>query len=105
VFRVLTFKLDPVEPLYCAKPVEFLSVSNTADGAPDGVEVYETVYEPAAVLLQLTVALPDEDDTFPVAPSIVAMTQGLYNVLKSVPPKVGVPVNAGLAFVAYFVSL
>ena len=39
VFRVLTFKLDPVEPLYCAKPVEFLSVSNTADGAPDGVDV------------------------------------------------------------------
>ena len=27
VFRVLTFKLDPVEPLYCVKPVEFLSVA------------------------------------------------------------------------------
>ena len=105
MFRVLTFKLDPVEPLYCAKPVEFLSVSNTADGAPVGVEVYETVYEPAAVLLQLTVALPDEELTFPVAPSIVAITHGLYRVLKSVPPNVGVPVNVGLAFVAYFVSL
>ena len=63
------------------------------------------MYEPVPVLLQLTLALPDEELTFPVAPSIVAMTQGLYNVLKSVPPRVGVPVNAGLAFVAYFVSL
>ena len=53
------------------------------------------MYDPAAVLLQLTVALPDEEDTFPVAPSIVAITHGLYRVLKSVPPKVGVPVNAG----------
>ena len=105
MFRVLTAKLDPVDPEYCAKPVKFLSVSKTADGAPVGVEVYETVYEPVAVLLQLTVALPDEELTFPVAPSIVAITHGLYRVLKSVPPNVGVPVNAGLAFVAYFVSL
>ena len=59
VLRVVTAILLPVEPLYCAKPVKFLSVSITADGAPVGVEVYETVYEPAAVLLQLTVALPD----------------------------------------------
>jgi hypothetical protein len=29
----------PVEPLYCAKPVKFLSVSKTADGAPVGVDV------------------------------------------------------------------
>ena len=105
MLRVLTAKLDPVDPEYCAKPVKFLSVSKTAVGAPVGVEVYETVYEPAAVLLQLTVALPDEFATVAVDPSIVAITQGLYNVLKSVPPKVGVPVNAGLAFVAYFVSL
>ena len=63
------------------------------------------MYDPAAVLLQLTVALPDEDETVPVEPSILAITHGLYRVLKSVPPKVGVPVNAGLAFVAYFVSL
>ena len=63
------------------------------------------MYEPVPVLLQLTLALPDEDDTFPVVPSIVAITHGLYRVLKSVPPNVGVPVNAGLLFVAYFVSL
>ena len=105
VFLMLTAILLPVKPLYCINPVKFLSVSKTADGAPVGVEVYETVYEPAAVLLQLTLALPDEELTFPVAPSIVAITHGLYRVLKSVPPKVGVPVNAGLAFGAYFVSL
>jgi len=55
------------------------------------------VYVPAADLLQLTVALPDELETFALAPSIVAITQGLYRVSKSVPPYVTVPVNAGLA--------
>ena len=105
MLRTLTAILLPVKPLYCIKPVKFLSVSKTADGAPEGVDVKETVYDPAAVLLQLTVALPDEVATFPVAPSIVAITHGLYNALKSVPPSVGVPVNAGLLFVAYFVSL
>ena len=105
VFRILTAILLPVKPLYSIKPVKFLSVSKTADGAPEGDVVKVILYDPAAVLLQLTVALPDEVATFPVAPSIVAITHGLYNVLKSVPPKVGVPVNAGLLFVAYFVSL
>ena len=71
---------------YCTKPVEFLSVSKTADGAPEGVDVKETVYDPAAVLLQLTVAFPDEDETFPVVPSMVAITHGLYRVSRSVPP-------------------
>ena len=86
VFRKETFILDPLKPLYCAKPVEFLSVSKTADGAPEGDDVKETVYDPAAVLLQLTVALPEEVDTFPVVPSIVAITHGLYRVSRSVPP-------------------
>ena len=109
MFRVLTFKLDPVEPLYCAKPVEFLSVSNTADGAPEELVVKETVYDPAAVLLQLTVALPDEVETFPVVPSIVAITHGLlfwtYAVVASFVElsavagvgALGVPVKDGLA--------
>jgi len=97
--------LLPVRPEYCINPVKFLNVSKTAEGAPEGDVVKEIVYDPAAVLLQLTVAFPDEVATFPVAPSIVAITHGLYNVLKSVPPSVGVPVNAGLLFVAYFVSL
>ena len=44
------------------------------------------MYDPAAVLLQLTVALPDEVETFPVVPSIVATTHGLYSVSRSVPP-------------------
>ena len=39
MLRVLTVILLPVKPLYCAKPVKFLSVSETADGAPDGVVV------------------------------------------------------------------
>ena len=59
MFLMLTVILDPVKPLYCAKPVKFLSVSKTADGAPDGDVVKETVYDPAEILVQLTVALPD----------------------------------------------
>ena len=95
---MLTAILLLLKPLYCAKPVEFLSVNKTDDGAPEGVDVKETVYDPAAILLQLTVALPAEDETFPVVPSIVAIIHGLYSVSKSVPPYVTVPVNAGLAF-------
>jgi len=37
--RMLTFILDEPKPLYCANPVAFLSVSKTADGAPEGVVV------------------------------------------------------------------
>ena len=97
--------LLPVRPEYCINPVKFLNVNKTAEGAPPGVVVNVILNVPAALLLQLTVALPDEVAMFPVAPSIVAAIHGLYSVLKSVPPSVGVPVNAGLLFVAYFVSL
>ena len=83
--RMLTLILDEPKPLYCAKPVAFLSVSKTADGTPEGEDVKETLYDPVPVLLQLRVALPDEDDTFPVDPSIVATTHGIYIVSRSVP--------------------
>ena len=55
------------------------------------------MYVPAADLLQLTVALPDELETAGVDPSIVAIIHGLYNVSRSVPLYVIAPVNAGLA--------
>ena len=95
----------PVRPEYCINPVKFLNVSKTAEGAPEGDVVNVILYVPAADLAQDTVAFPDEVETVALAPSIVAAIHGLYSVLKSVPPSVGVPVNAGLLFVAYFVSL
>ena len=43
------------------------------------------MYDPAAVLLQLTVALPDEVETFPVVPSIVQPT--VYTVYLDLFPR------------------
>ena len=77
MLRKATFTDVEVALLYCPYPVAFLRVTSTADGAPEGVVENDTVYVPAAVLLQLKAdALPDVDVTLPFEPSIVAITHG-----------------------------